>query len=123
LFQCDAQCRLRYIPEEIYRPATGIRTWPEEQMTALLDVAEHNLRRCVTDMRLPARVVRKPRAVGVVAEPGISIRREQLDECTLSTQHALLKFQHSPAQHTAPLPFCAFNGGSGKYENAFMMGV
>ncbi|RKP09918.1 IMP-specific 5'-nucleotidase [Thamnocephalis sphaerospora] len=97
LFQCGADCRLRYIPEEIYRPATGIRMWSDEHISALLDVAERNLRRCVADMHLPVRVLRKPRALGVLATAGASIRREQL---------------HSPSQDQAALPFCAFNGGS-----------
>ncbi|KAI8056059.1 IMP-specific 5-nucleotidase [Syncephalis plumigaleata] len=112
MFQCQADCRLKYIAEDIYRPATGIRLWSDNDINRLLDVAERNLRRCVSDMRLPARVLRKPRAVGVISNGNAVIRREQLDECTLSTQHALLKYQHSPSQDQAPLPFCAFNGGS-----------
>ncbi|KAJ2094315.1 IMP 5'-nucleotidase, partial [Coemansia sp. S100] len=78
----------------------------------LLDVAEAELRDCVDRMAVSAEILRKPRAVGLV--PRAQLTREQLDECALSSQLALLKFQGSPKSQPCdvPIPFCAFNGGN-----------
>ncbi|CAG8590539.1 861_t:CDS:10, partial [Diversispora eburnea] len=87
-----------------------IRTWSEEQIKAILNVAQENLQRCVDDMKLPCTVMRKSKAVGLVPQQNVKIFREQLDECVLSSQHRIVSFlQLSQKQNS--LPFCAFNGG------------
>lgn len=113
LFQCTAQSRLEYIHESSYLEA-GSRDWPEEHITSLLDLAEKNIRRCVEDMKLPASILRKSRAVGLIPKQGTRIGREQLDECVLSTQaylHEKLK-KIEKTKGNPKIPFCAFNGGS-----------
>jgi IMP and pyridine-specific 5'-nucleotidase len=97
--------------------------WSEPDIAALLDVAESALRDCVKTMNLPATLVRKDRAVGIIPRtPDIRIPRESLEETVLVVQK-LLEFSTvgSPAQAAgrspnAPhggkkVPFCAFNGG------------
>ncbi|RHZ46827.1 hypothetical protein Glove_606g94 [Diversispora epigaea] len=109
LFQCQEDYHLKYIPEEEYQPEY-IRTWSEEQIKAILDVAQENLQRCVDDMKLPCTVMRKSKAVGLVPEQNVKIFREQLDECVLSSQHRIVSFLKLSGKKNS-LPFCAFNGG------------
>lgn len=83
-----------------------MRTWTEEDVSLLLDVAETALRECVKNMRLQALVIRKERAVGIVpATPGARFAREQLEETVLVTQKIL-----EMSDVGRRLPFCAFNG-------------
>ncbi|KAJ2785561.1 IMP 5'-nucleotidase [Coemansia interrupta] len=110
LFGCSPAYRLEYLDDSQY-PAS-LRSWTDAQVQQLLDVAEADLAGCVARMSLDARILRKPRAVGLV--PNAPLTREQLDECALSSQIALLKFQGSPKSQPCdvPIPFCAFNGGN-----------
>ncbi|KAJ2957800.1 hypothetical protein NQZ79_g6552 [Umbelopsis isabellina] len=96
-----------------YQPES-VRTWSQnsEQINAILDIAQANIQKCIDDMGLPAVVIRKAKAVGLVPQPGVTILREILDEVVLSTQHHLLRYQRSPSVLQASLPFCCFNGGS-----------
>ncbi|CAG8568517.1 4547_t:CDS:10 [Acaulospora morrowiae] len=110
LFQCQENYHLKYIPESEYQPEE-ILSWRDDQIKAILDVAQENLQRCVDDMKLPCTVLRKSRAIGIVPKPGVKIFREQLDECVLSTQHRLVNYLNSPSGKQHKLPFCAFNGG------------
>ncbi|KAJ2000059.1 IMP 5'-nucleotidase [Coemansia thaxteri] len=112
LFRCTPAYRLEYIPDTHYE-ASALRAWTDTQVQQLLDVAEAELRDCVERMAISAQILRKPRAVGLV--PQAQLTREQLDECALSSQLALLKFQGgSPKSQPCdvPIPFCAFNGGN-----------
>ncbi|KAI9224309.1 IMP-specific 5'-nucleotidase-domain-containing protein [Blastocladiella britannica] len=82
-------------------------------VTALLDVAERVLRATARSMRLPARVIRKSRAVGIIAaSPDVKLQREQLDECVLGLQHALAAHTRERSGALPPVPWCAFNGGA-----------
>ncbi|KAI9479128.1 IMP 5'-nucleotidase [Coemansia sp. RSA 990] len=110
LFRCSPDYRLQFVDDSLYD--SSLRSWSELQVQELLDVAEAELSACVARMAINARILRKPRAVGLV--PQEPLTREQLDECALSSQQALLKFQGSPAAQPCdvPIPFCAFNGGS-----------
>ncbi|KAJ2377986.1 IMP 5'-nucleotidase [Coemansia sp. RSA 2607] len=110
LFGCSASYRLEYL-DDTQHPSS-LRSWTDTQVQQLLDVAEAELSDCVARMSLDARILRKPRAVGLV--PNCQLTREQLDECALSSQIALLKFQGSPKSQPCdvPIPFCAFNGGN-----------
>jgi len=84
-----------------------MRTWQEDEITAVLEIAEAALLDCVKNMRLQAQVLRKERAVGIIPLPGVRFTREQLEETVLTTQKIL---EMSPV--TRKVPFCAFNGGA-----------
>ncbi|EGX90084.1 IMP-specific 5'-nucleotidase 1 [Cordyceps militaris CM01] len=110
-------------------------TWSEADITALLDVAETALRDCLRSMNLPARLIRKDRAVGIIPDPPhVQIARESLEETVLVVQRILeisslgLRAQAQAAaaskvvgsnggsaarsdKKPAGVPFCAFNGG------------
>lgn len=106
-------------------------SWSETDITALLDVAESALRDCIRTMNLPARLIRKDRAVGIIPDPpDMRIARESLEETVLNVQRILeltslgTETQASAASTNAPVPaagaspsrskgvpFCAFNGG------------
>lgn len=102
--------------------------WSEADISALLDVAEAALRDCIATMRLPAELIRKDRAVGIIPRsPEIRISRESLEETVLVVQRIVELEQQRQRQHqrrasvmggggssasmALPVPFCAFNGG------------
>lgn len=83
-------------------------TWTQDTITSLLDVAEASFRECVTNLSLPATVIRKERAVGIVpSTPGYRFARESLEETVLVVQKKL-----EMSEVGKKLPFCAFNGGN-----------
>lgn len=84
-----------------------MRTWTEENVTALLDVAEMALKDCVAAMNLPVNVLRKERAVGIYPDKGVRLSREQLEETVLVVQRVL-----EMSEAGKRIPFCAFNGGN-----------
>ncbi|CAK7244181.1 MAG: IMP 5'-nucleotidase [Sporothrix thermara] len=95
----------------------AMKQWPTEDLTQLLDLAETTLRSCVDRMQLPAQILRKARAVGMIPLPRenaqhpndlIQIARESLEEIVLTVQKRL---EVSPAGRAGRVPFCAFNGG------------
>ncbi|KAF7899872.1 hypothetical protein EAF00_004208 [Botryotinia globosa] len=86
----------------------SMSTWTQPSITALLDLAEFSLRECVTNLDLPAIILRKERAVGIVPrEPGYKFARESLEETVLVVQKKL-----EMSRVGRSLPFCAFNGGN-----------
>ncbi|TEY76048.1 hypothetical protein BOTCAL_0061g00070 [Botryotinia calthae] len=86
----------------------SMSTWTQPSITALLDLAEFSLRECVTNLDLPATILRKERAVGIVPlEPGYKFARESLEETVLVVQKKL-----EMSEVGRSLPFCAFNGGN-----------
>ena len=83
-------------------------TWTQATITALLDLAEASLRECVTNLALPATILRKERAVGIIPSvPGAKFARESLEETVLVVQKKL-----EMSDVGKQLPFCAFNGGN-----------
>ncbi|KAI0172437.1 IMP-specific 5-nucleotidase [Hypoxylon sp. FL1284] len=85
--------------------------WSDAAIAALLDVAEAALRDCVKNLNLPAVIMRKDRAVGVVPQdPAVRIPRESLEETVLVVQK-ILELSVRGAAGSQPVPFCAFNGG------------
>lgn len=83
--------------------------WSEADIASLLDVAEAGLRDCIKTMNLPATLMRKDRAVGIIPRtPDIRIPRESLEETVLVVQKIL---ELSAAGRSRRVPFCAFNGG------------
>ncbi|KAH6628694.1 IMP-specific 5-nucleotidase [Chaetomium tenue] len=83
--------------------------WDERDITEVLDVAEAALGDCIKTLNLPAVLMRKDRAVGIVADPpSARIPRESLEETVLVVQKVL---ELSSAGRRGRVPFCAFNGG------------
>ncbi|KFH47030.1 IMP-specific 5'-nucleotidase-like protein [Hapsidospora chrysogenum ATCC 11550] len=134
-FSPSSPHRLAPVPRERWL-TPEMATWSEADITALLDVAEAALRDCVRTMNLPATILRKDRAVGIVPrDPEVRIARESLEETVLVVQRILeasaLGFvANSTTNTTSPnssssnthrravsnttrpkVPFCAFNGG------------
>jgi IMP and pyridine-specific 5'-nucleotidase len=86
--------------------------WSSENITALLDVAEAALRDCIKTMNLPATLMRKDRAVGIIpTSPSIRIPRESLEETVLVVQKILEISVGGRGVDNGVVPFCAFNGG------------
>eukprot|EP00927_Polykrikos_kofoidii_P019747 TRINITY_DN19256_c0_g1_i1.p1 TRINITY_DN19256_c0_g1~~TRINITY_DN19256_c0_g1_i1.p1 ORF type:complete len:435 (-),score=73.72 TRINITY_DN19256_c0_g1_i1:227-1531(-) len=122
LMQLTAEAHLRKVDETEWQnpalPGPKPRLWPESEVKQVLDVAEHTVRSCVTQLQLRAKVIRKDRAIGLV--PGgkaavdlapkghgsNKIKQEALNEVALAVQEAL-----RTATPQVKLPFCAFNGG------------
>ncbi|KAJ6444149.1 IMP-specific 5'-nucleotidase 1 [Purpureocillium lavendulum] len=127
LFEFDLSSPHRLAPVPRQRWLTPeMAAWSEPDITALLDVAESALRDCVRTMNLPATILRKDRAVGIIpTDPSIRIARESLEETVLAVQRilelsslgsSLQAAGRSPAPATTGtgrrgVPFCAFNGG------------
>lgn len=84
-----------------------MKLWREEDITALLDIAEAALRDCVSNLNLPAAILRKERAVGIYPVDGRKMHREQLEETVLVAQQTV-----ESSEVGKRLPFCAFNGGN-----------
>ena len=96
------------------RQLPAMQEWTDANIAALLDVAESALRGCIATMNLPAIIVRKARAVGIVplpnpdpTNPQNKFTREQLEEAVLVTQQVL-----ETSEAGRKVPFCAFNGGN-----------
>ncbi|KAK6839503.1 IMP-specific 5-nucleotidase [Apiospora arundinis] len=84
-------------------------TWSDSSIEALLDVAEAALRDCIKTMNLPATLMRKDRAVGIIpTSPTNRIPRESLEETVLVVQKIV---EMSVGGRNNVVPFCAFNGG------------
>lgn len=109
VFDENSEHCLRYIRRQDWM-LPEMRGWSEPRIKSLLDVAEGALRDCVQTMDLPAEILRKERAVGIIPSSSSGngkFTREQLEETVLVTQQVV---EMSPAGKE--LPFCAFNGTS-----------
>lgn len=106
LFKFDptAPDLLSYVPRSEWL-LDEMKLWREEDITTLLDVAEMALRECVSNLNLPAMVLRKERAVGISPLEGKKMHREQLEETVLVAQQTV-----ETSAVGSRLPFCAFNG-------------
>lgn len=106
LFKFDATVpeNLSWVPREEWL-LDEMKTWSEADITELLDIAEAALRDCVSNLNLPAQIIRKERAVGIAPMPGTKMHREQLEETVLIAQQTV---ENSAVGKR--LPFCAFNG-------------
>lgn len=107
LFAFDASAGphwLRPVPRNEWL-TPEMMAWGEADITSLLDDAEAALRECVKSMNLPATLMRKDRAVGIVPEPDtVRIPRESLEETVLVVQRLL---ENSLAGRAKRVPFCA----------------
>lgn len=97
---------LHLIPREHWL-LPEMQGWLESDIEKLLNLAEEALRECIKNMRLPAQILRKERAVGIIPVEGNRFAREQLEETVLVTQKIL-----EMSAVGQRLPFCAFNGGN-----------
>lgn len=105
-FVFDAEHRLRWVDPARWR-LDEMNAWSEQDIVRLLDVSERVMRECIRSMNLPARIVRKDRAIGMVRNSARLMSRDQLEETVLALHTTIV---HSGID--ARLPFCAFNGGS-----------
>lgn len=107
-FAPDAPYLLEPVPRDRWALDDMAAWGGDAEAAALLDVAERALHACARRLGLPANVLRKERAVGIVpAVPGARFPREQLEETVLVVQQIL---EVSPEGRR--IPFCAFNGPS-----------
>ena len=99
-----------------------MQTWSEPAIQSLLDVGESAFRSCLKTLNLPADILRKERAVGIIPQKGKKLPREQLEETVLVVQQ-LVELSCSAPDPTpsdpnptppihAHIPFTTFNGGS-----------
>ena len=83
-----------------------MQNWTSAAIKLVLDVAEQALEECIKTLNLHAEIVRKERAVGLMASRKAGAKafsREQLEETVLVTQQKLELLDPG-------VPFCVFNG-------------
>lgn len=106
LFRYDTQSqRLKYIRHEDWL-LPEMQLWLDRDIQEVMDVAETTLEGLKLRLKLSAQVIRKERAIGIVALPGHKLLREQLEEIVLCVQKTL---ENTHAARN--IKFCAFNGG------------
>eukprot|EP00050_Salpingoeca_kvevrii_P011451 m.15460 g.15460 ORF g.15460 m.15460 type:complete len:419 (-) comp3438_c1_seq1:62-1318(-) len=104
LFQLQSDFKLKTLDDEVFY-THEMKSWKQDKISELLDVAEQTIRQGCKKMRMGLEVLRKDRGVGTILRPGALVpRREQLDELVLSCK---VRIEESDIG----LPFCAFNGG------------
>jgi IMP and pyridine-specific 5'-nucleotidase len=97
---------LEEVPDDEWKDFRGVR-WDHGEVARLLDAAQACMEATARDLQLDVTLIRKDRAVGVIAaSPAASTRLsyEVLEEIALAVQHALREMG-------TPVPHCAFNGG------------
>ena len=104
-------------------------TWTESCIQSLLGRAELALSERIKSLHLPAIVLRKERAVGIIPKsPTIKLQRESLEEIVLAVSKVLETSSPNPgsslingstvtsasanSDNPNKIPFCAFNGGN-----------
>lgn len=97
-------CKLEAVVKSDWQ-LPGMEEWTDEKVNALLDVAEQALQGCINSLKIPVRVLRKPKAVGIYPDKGIRLSREQLEETVLVVQRTL-----ELSEAGQQIPFCVFNG-------------
>jgi IMP and pyridine-specific 5'-nucleotidase len=93
------------VPPETWKDGRGVR-WNHDHLKIVLDLAQDTLVKCSQEFSLNVQIIRKERAVGLVAKPGSArIPYEILEEITLKVQDTLSKGEYA-------IPWTAFNGGN-----------
>jgi IMP and pyridine-specific 5'-nucleotidase len=105
LFRYDNEIKGLQFQEESSWLLPDMESWNENDINIVLDFAQEQLESIICKLSLPAFVVRKERAVGLV--PKKPLIREQLEEVVLRVDHNLRQFERA-----SKLKWCAFNGGS-----------
>ncbi|KAK7917637.1 hypothetical protein PG985_011245 [Apiospora marii] len=110
-FSASSPHLLEPIPREKWL-TPEMAAWSDTNIAALLDVAEAALRDCIKTMNLPATLMRKDRAVGIIPTSAANrIPRESLEETVLVVQKILEMSLGGRGFDNSMVPFCAFNGG------------
>lgn len=110
-FSAGSPHLLEPIPREKWL-TPDMAAWSDTNIAALLDVAEAALRDCIKTMNLPATLMRKDRAVGIIPTSAANrIPRESLEETVLVVQKILEMSVGGRGFDSNTVPFCAFNGG------------
>ncbi|KAI0600737.1 IMP-specific 5-nucleotidase [Biscogniauxia sp. FL1348] len=115
-FSPESPHLLAPVPREQWLTAE-MAAWSDTSIAALLDVAEAALRDCIKTLNLPASLMRKDRAVGIIpSDPKVRIPRESLEETVLVVQKILElsiigRDFAGNGNSSSYVPFCAFNGG------------
>ena len=99
---------LREVAGEEWKAHRGVR-WAPDDIKKLLDTAQHTFEEVSRSLQLQVSIVRKERAVGLIAASGSPLAagrltHDVLEELTLAVQEELGK-------SGTTVPFCAFNGG------------
>lgn len=106
LFKFNPQLgQLEWVDESLWKLPDMI-SWDLDDIKEVLDFTQEHLNILIEKLELPALVLRKERAVGMIAQEGHTLIREQLEEVVLRVDHNLRMFE--PAQR---IKWCAFNGG------------
>eukprot|EP00899_Mesostigma_viride_P019895 jgi/Mesvir1/27907/Mv03421-RA.1 len=92
--------RLAFVEDDQWKP-DAMATWQQTEVEKMLDEAETTMTSAAARLHLRANVIRKERSVGIIPETETTY--EVLEDIALSVQMQMVD---------APLPFCAFNGGS-----------
>jgi IMP and pyridine-specific 5'-nucleotidase len=104
--------------------------WPQDQVDAIINTAYDCFTKARDDLRLRARLIKKPRSVGII--PGgedmiesvpkghgsKKLKTEALDEIILRAHAALESLDPPPT-----VPYCAFNGGRDAWVDVGSKGV
>ena len=105
VFDINEANLLRMVPRTVWK-LDLMKTWTEKEICSLLDAAEEALRECITNLNMPAQILRKERAVGIIPSSEVGspkLTREQLEETVLVTQQRIEMLD-------SKIPFSAFNG-------------
>ena len=110
IFDATSEYKLRYVHRRDWILPV-MQSWKEEAIQNLLTVAEAAFDDCIRTLRLPAKVLRKERAVGIYPDAALARKftREQLEETVLVVQQMV---EMSDEVMKGGIPFCAFNGGN-----------
>lgn len=107
LFQYKNDCRGFKLQDPDCWMLGDMKMWKESDIDDVLNFSQKNLKDLIKQLGMPATIIRKQRAVGLVSKSDSSLNREQLEECVLRVDQALRIFP--PASN---IKWCAFNGGT-----------
>jgi len=120
MLNCNSEARLFRVPDEKLLPlsCTQPLCWGQPEVNRMLDIAESCIQNSLKEMHLRARIIRKPRSVGIIpggeegklAQPqghgSLKLKYEALDEIAMRVEDELCA-----ADPPVTLPYCSFNGG------------
>ncbi|CAK4633486.1 hypothetical protein LEN26_000235 [Aphanomyces euteiches] len=98
----SGRVRLRVVDGNEWKDGRGQR-WDQQDCDRLLDRAEATLKDMVEILNMPAKIMRKERAVGIYNPTDKRFVYENLEEIALTVQYGL---------RNETIPHCAFNGGN-----------
>jgi len=128
----NAEARLERLPDDRIAPLSCNQplTWEQHEVDRMLDLAETCIVNAIEEMHLRARIIRKPRSVGVIpggeagklAQPhghgSLKLKYEALDEIALRVEDEI-----AAANPPFLLPYCSFNGGRDAWIDVGTKGI